>query len=259
MHGGLVRTLQSDSYHACFILKCAVLCYYALKYFYMSTRKVTSLSQTVFIAGALSVVMGTMVSLASYGPADLTEGYEAPSIPSRSALQSSLPNPPAIPTPDTATLRQAGNTQLQQFNPDSATDHNAMRSLIGGLSAESAQPDSNTPSDPLGNNAATGQNAQSSVSSTGALPAGTLSSEPRASAIGRSAVNRYGSDALASWYNYLAATMVLRAEIVTKQTQVLADKFDEINTIHKGINESFQELNSSANAILRLLPTNPGR
>lgn len=225
----------------------------------MSERNVTPLSQTVFIAGALSVVMGAMVSVASYGPADLTEGYQAPSIPSRSALQSSIPNPPVIPTPDTATLRQAGNTQLQQFNPDSATDHNAMRRLISGLGDESAHPDSNTPSDPLGNRVATGNDAQSSVSSTGSLPAGSLNAEPRASAIGSSAVNRYGGDALASWYNYLAATMVLRAEIVTKQTQTLADKFDEINTIHKSINESFQELNASANAVLRLLPTNPGR
>ncbi len=225
----------------------------------MPEPKVTSLPQTVFIAGALSLVMGAMVSLASYGPADLTEGYQAPSIPSRSALESNIPHPPAIPTPDAATLRQAGNTQLQQFSPDSATDHDAMRRLISGLSDESAHPNSDTPADPLGNKISTGQDAQSSVSSTGSLPAGSLNAEPRASAIGRSAVNRYGEDALASWYNYLAATMVLRAEIVTKQTQTLADKFDEINTIHKNINESFKELNSSANAVLRLLPTNPGR
>lgn len=216
-------------------------------------------SQSVFTAIMLSFVMGTMLTLANFSPASLTEGYQAPALPNRDSLTGNLPRAPQIPSANPATLRQSGNTLLQQFNPDSANDSRAIRDQIAALSGEVAQPNASSPTDPLGNNAATSENTQSSVSSSGTLPAGTVSAEPRSSRLGQSAVDRYGRDALLSWYNALAATMVLRAEVVTKQTQKLADKFDEVNTIHKEINQYWKDLNSTSNAILVQLPTNPGR
>lgn len=232
-----------------------------LLYEIFSMKRVPSQSwlQSVFTAIMLSVVMGTMVTLANFSPTSLTEGYQAPALPNRNSLTESLPRAPQIPSANPATLRQSGSALLQQFNPDSANDSRTMRDQIAALSGEVAHPDSNSPTDPLGNNAATSENTQSSVSVSGSLPAGTLSSEPRSSQLGQSAVNRYGRDALLSWYNSLAATMVLRAEVVTKQTQKLADKFDEVNSIHREINQYWKDLNSTSNAILVQLPTNPGR
>ncbi len=235
------------------------MCYHGMKYFSMKKSRLISWRQSIFTAVSLSLVMGTMLSLADFSPTSLTEGYQAPSIPSRDDLTARIPQAPRVPEADPATLRQSGTTLLQQFNPDTANDHNAIRQQIGALGGEVARPDSGAPADPLGNNVATGQNTQSSVSNTGTLPAGTISAEPRPSRLGQSAVDRYGRDALQSWYNSLAATMVLRAEVVTKQTKKLADKFDEVNTIHKEINEYWKDLNSTSNAILVQLPTNPGR
>lgn len=225
----------------------------------MKKGRLVTLSQSIFTAVMLSLVMGTMLSLADFSPSSLTEDYQAPSLPSRNELSTRVPQPPRIPSADPATLRQSGSTLLQQFNPDTANNHNNLRKQIARLSEEVAHPTSSSPADPSGNNAVTGENSQSSVSSTGTLPTGTVSAEPRPSRLGQAAVDRYGRDALLSWYNSLAATMVLRAEIVTKQTQKLADKFDEVNTIHKEINQYWNDLNSTSNAILVQLPTNPGR
>jgi hypothetical protein len=235
------------------------MCYHGMKYFSMKESRLVSWKQSIFTALMLSLVMGTMLTLADFSPTSLSEGYQAPSIPSRDDLATRIPQAPRVPETDPATLRQSGTTLLQQFNPDIANDHDAIRQQIGALSGEVAHPDSGSPSDPLGNNAATGQNTQSSVSGTGTLPAGTISAEPRPSQLGQSAVDRYGRDALQSWYNSLAATMVLRAEVVTQETKKLADMFDEVNTIHKEINQYWKDLNSTSNAILVQLPTNPGR
>lgn len=223
-----------------------------------SHQKSLPLVQTVFIATAMSFVVGTMLVLANFDPGSLTEGYQPPTLPSRDQLQRQLPSVPAIPTPDPATLRQSGASRLAGLNLDQVPDHNSLRNQMNALTNEVSHPDSNNPADPTGNNVATGQNSQSSVTSNGSLPSGSLAVEPKASGLGREVADRASRDALSSWYNALAATMSLRAEVVTKQTQKLADKFDEINNIHRDINTSWQDLNSTANAILMQLPTIPG-
>ncbi len=220
-----------------------------------------ALAQSIFIGIACSFVMGTMAVLADGNVpslTSLTDGYQSPAIPSRDQLISRIPTAPAIPTPDAATLRQAGATQLQQFSADHATDHGDIRTQLNNLSQEISHPSSSSSHDPLGNNVSTGENTQSTVSSNGSLPAGTLNAEPRASGLGQEAANRLSQDAVNSWYNTLAATVSLRAEIASRQTQKLADKLDEINNIHKDINNNLKQINAAANAVLMQLPTIPG-
>ena len=221
-----------------------------------------------------------------------TETYSGGTLPSRDQYSTSMPTMPSLPSMDPEVSRQQGSQTLQSVDLDEASDRQNVRSQLGGMSGESSNPNgadtssfggfsppsgitttqagggstgasgsqrSASRADPLGGNASSGDEAQSTVSRDGTFPAGSLdatSGEPVG--LGTLVVDRFSRDVVASWYNSLAAMTALRTQIVNRQTQRIADKIDEVNDTHRSLNQNLTNLISTMNQVLMQLPTIPG-
>ncbi len=222
----------------------------------------------------------------------LTELFQGNTIPGRDQFSTAIPSLPSLPALDPTVARQQGSQTLQSVNLDEASDRQGVRQQIGSMSGESSNPGgvsspslgdfslpsgvtttqagggsvggagsqrSSSRSDPLGASSASGDDAQSTVSRSGTLPAGALgatSGDPVA--LGSLIVGRFSRDAVGSWYNALAAMTALRTQIVNRQTQRIADKIDELNDTHRELNQNLSSLVSTMNQVLMQLPTIPG-
>jgi hypothetical protein len=145
---------------------------------------------------------------------------------------------------------------LQSLNADTS-DTDTLRQTMRTITGERAQPSSGTAADPLGTDAATGQNERSSLTRDGSLPAGAVEAAPQSLTTGALVTGRIASDATGSFENSLAAFIALRAEISNKQTEKLAGKLDQLNDSHRSINTKMKDLAKTMNDVLKQLPTIP--
>ncbi len=206
---------------------------------------------TVAICLSLSLVTGVMIASAIDEPT--LPDYQVPTIPSRDSLIRSV-RPTTLPDPNSA--RIPGMPSLQSLNSDTS-DTDTIRQTMRTITSERAQPSSGTASDPLATDASTGQNAQSSLTRNGSLPAGAVDAAPQSFNAGALVTGRIAQDATSSFENSLAAFIALRAEISNKQTEKIAGKLDQLNDSHRSINNKMKDLAKTMNDVLKQLPTIP--